>query len=73
MSNILATVGRNVQYINKQGQILAAIITSVGSASAGLAVFDETNGVYFVPAATEFDPRARNSQTNTFKLTWQGR
>jgi hypothetical protein len=72
MSNILATVSRNVQYVNKRGAVQAAIITSV-EPTVTLAVFDSTTGIYFVTDAKEFNDQAREMQANVYKLTWQGR
>jgi hypothetical protein len=82
MSNILATVGRNVQYVNKRGAVQAAIITAVEPTVAiitaveptvTLAVFDSTTGIYFVTDAKEYNAQAREVQVNVYKLNWQGR
>jgi hypothetical protein len=71
MSNILATVGRNVQYIDPQGNTLAAIITKVNPVQ--LAVFGNTVGVTYIDDAKEYNPNDRAAQSKVFKLTWQGR
>jgi hypothetical protein len=75
MSNIAITVGRNVQFVDAQGNILAAIITKVyNNGTANLAVFEE-DGSLRAPAvgSKQFDNLERRGQPNTFKLTWQGR
>jgi hypothetical protein len=75
MSNIAATVGRPVQFVDAQGNILAAIITKIyKDGTVSLAVFQE-DGSLGVPAAgvKQFDSLERRGQPNTFKLTWQGR
>jgi hypothetical protein len=71
MSNILPTIGRNVQYVTPQGDILAAIITAVDPVV--LAVYRTDASAYPVEGAVEFNPIARVSQSNVYKLTWQGR
>jgi hypothetical protein len=74
MSNILPTVGRNVQYINKSGGLQAAIITDVDiNGFVTLAVFNSQTGIQFVTDAKEFNAWAFEKQVNVYKLTWQGR
>ena len=73
MSNIQATVGRNVQFIGGDGIVAyPALVYSVNNdGTATLVVFNKQQGFYFFDAK-EFDPRG-GAQRNVFKLTWQGR
>jgi hypothetical protein len=76
MSNILATVGRNVQYVGTDGRTRAAVITDIyPNGQVELAVFTLglTAGIQLVKDAKEFSAQAREVQANVYKLTWQGR
>jgi hypothetical protein len=74
MSNILTTVGRNVQYITPAGVTKAAIITQVApDGGVSLTVFNADGSVGSVSNAKEFNAQAREVQANVYKLTWQGR
>ena len=73
MSNILATVGRNVQYVDAQGVTNAAVITLVAGSVVDLRVFSFRGEDLYVKNVKEFNAQARESQANVYKLTWQGR
>jgi hypothetical protein len=76
MSNFHPTVGRNVQYIDVNRVIRAAIITSVDpNGFVGLAVFSndtvefKSNVKLYIEGATY----EQGKQVNVCKLIWQNR
>ena len=73
MSNILPTVGRPVQYVDFQGNILAAIITQVQGSSVQLNIFKLDGTQQRIDGIFEFNQASRETQVNAYKLTWQGR
>jgi hypothetical protein len=74
MSNILATISRNVQYTDTDGYVKAAIVTDVNEdGSVELYVLDSATGPRFINGVKEFDAYARKSQANVYRNTWQGR
>lgn len=73
MSNILPTVGRNVQYVNAAGTTKAAVITDVlPDGTVSLYVMDSKVGAYFASDIKEYNAQAREV-VNVYKLTWLAR
>lgn len=76
MSNFIPTVGRNIQYINSQNLIQAAIISAVkDNGMVDITVFPAYNpsvGSFMVENVKPYVVGERN-QTDVYLLNWQGR
>ena len=74
MSNILPTIGRSVQYLDRGANPTAAIITYVNpNGTVDITVFyrDGTTGTK--GNVKLFNPNERANQFEVVALTWQGR
>lgn len=73
MSNFHPTVGRNVQYIDANGNINAAIITLVAGPVVDLIVFPYRDGQGFHLKNVKPYIVGERNQTSVYLLNWQGR